>query len=380
MTGVRTLAALVSILPLIAAQDAVGAPPTPAPSVSELAVTADAINPSDFSDAEYAALAANRPQTPHYSLEQIASFICQGSGIPTVSTQTAYAATKTFEETKESVRRGKAGMDALVRAEAARQAAVRSMLGGIPVRHLEYLDKITAGNLTIEDVHFRFGNLGGESIIRLHGQFRNSGDRPERVPVITASAVDHFGLLLAQEGYHQLGEGQKIPAGGVFPFDVIFHDGPQYTHEVTVNFGAPVQLRNARTCGVIKPFKAPGQTLDVPRTEDAAQAALDDAGADPLQTEAVTARSFKTGTGRALRVTGSIRNTSARDAMPSRLSIYIKDSAGHSIGEAQSDLKGNVRGGDAAPFDIVVKDFHWLSTTTGQGSFDQMKAISVLVE
>jgi hypothetical protein len=380
MTCVRTLAALAAILPLVVAQSAVGAPPTPAASVSELAVTPEAINPSDLNEAEYAALSAVHSQTPHYSLEQMMSFVCRWPGDP--GTQTAYSATKAFEETKNAVRNGKMGLDALVRAEAARQTAVQKMmaLAGIPARHLEYLDKTTAGNLTIEDVHFRFGNLGGESIIRLQGQLRNSGDRPERIPVMTANAVDHFGIVLAQEGYRQLGDGQKVPAHGVFPFDVTFDDAPQYTHEVKVTFGGPQDIRNKRTCDLVKAFKAPGQTLDVPRTEDPAQAALDDATADPLQAQTVKAWSIKTDAGRVLRLTGSIRNTSAKDAMPSQLRIFIKDSAGHAIGEAQSDLKGNVRGGDAAPFDLIVKDFHWLSTANGQGSLDQMKTLSVLVE
>jgi hypothetical protein len=130
----------------------------------------------------------------------------------------------------------------------------------------------------------------------------------------------------------------------------------------------------------MKSFKTPGQTLDVPRTDDATQVALDDAAANPLQAQTVKAWTIKTDAGRVLRVSGSIRNTSAKDAMPSRLSIYIKDSQGHSIGEAHSDLKGNVRGGDAAPFDIVVKDFDWLSTAKDKRSLDEMKAVSVLVE
>jgi hypothetical protein len=380
MTRVRTLAALVAILPLVAAQSATGAPPAPATSVSELAVTPGAVNPSDFSEAEYEALAANRPQTPHYSLEQMASFVCR-TGLAT----TAYDATKRFEETKDAVRAGKTGMDALVRAEGARQATVLDLMAriGVPVRHIGEVGKTTANNLTIENVQFRFGNLGGESVIRLHGELRNSGPRPERVPIITASALDHFGIVLAQEGYGAptgAGESDIVPAGGVHPFDVIFHDGPQYTHAVKLTFGPPVDARNTRTCDAIRPFKAPGQTLDVPRTEDAAQVALEDAASSPLRAETVSARAIKTDAGRVLRVTGSIRNTSPTDVMPSRLSIFIKDSDGHAIGEAESGLRGNVRGGDAAPFDLVVKDFHWLSAAHGQGSLDQMKTVSVLVE
>ncbi len=236
------------------------------------------------------------------------------------------------------------------------------------------------GALTLENVQFRFGNLDGESIIRLHAELRNSSARPEPVPTMTATALDHFGLVLAEEGYAPPAKPVRVPAGGAYPFDVVFPDAPQYTHEVKLTFGPPGSIRNPRTCAEVKPFKAVGQTLDVPRTGDAAQVALDDAAASPLEAQSVSARSVKTDDGRALRVTGSIRNTSTKDAAPSQLRIFIKDADGHAIGEAQSNLNGMVRGGDAAPFDLVLKDFHWLSTAKGPGSLDQMKTVSVLVE
>ncbi len=274
MTCVRTLAALVAILPLVAAQAAVGAPPAPPHSVSELDVTPEAVNPSDLNEAEYTALAAVHRQTPQYSLEQMASFVCRVAmsedKFDKEGSMAAYDATKSFEEAKDAERAGRVGLDTLVRADAARQTAVQYMMATMrfPVRHAAFLGATTSGRLTIEDVSFRFGNLGGESIIRLHGQLRNSGDRPERIPVMTASAVDHFsGIVLAQEGYHKLGDGQAVPAHGVFPFDVTFDDAPQYTHEVKVNFRGPADYRNKRTCDLMKAFKAqPGQTLDVPRT------------------------------------------------------------------------------------------------------------------
>jgi hypothetical protein len=380
------LAALVTILPLVAAQGAVGAPPAPTPSVSELAVTAVA-NPSDLDDAEYQALAKFGPRTPHYSLEQMASFLCRTRAISRVrdftgAAKTAYDATKAFDETKDAVRAGRAGFEDLVRAESTRQLAVQGLMTelSIPVQGVADIGPATSGGLAIENVKFRFGNLGGQSIIRIHGELRNSGSRGELAPLITASALDHFGIVLAQQGYGSPHGIWTIPAHSVRPIDYIFPDAPQYTHEVKMTFGPPDGIRNRRDCGEVKPFKAPGQTLDVPRSGDAVQAALDDAAATPLRAEMVLARSIKTDSGRELQVTGSIHNTSATDVIPLRLSIFIKDVNGNAIGEAEIGLKGKVLAGDVTPFNLVVEHVSWILSDKGQGSLDQMKTVSVLVD
>lgn len=287
MAAGALVGAMLAVAPMATAMAA--QPPVQEEAATDLeAVTAiGMVTRVPLSNLEYQAIEVADRGAPHYSLEQIASFVCEATpgsrGRPVNSMQSfgislgeargAYNATEAFEKVKADVRDGRASMEQLVQAERVRQAAVLRMIDRDFSGRAD-LQRQVQGTLFIEATDFRVVRNGGEQILVAAVNIVNNGQRPATVPPVTLKAMDRANRVLADITY----EAQpvlRLAGGERRAVEIAFTNMPLYTYEVKAHFGPGSFRRNDRDCPAAMDLHRQYAQRPELLTVDAVQRALD---------------------------------------------------------------------------------------------------------
>lgn len=231
--------------------------------------------------AEYEVLSVNW-RVPHYSAEQMSSFVCMARekmGYDLVSANQALIATQAFEATKLKVRDGSATMADLVAANERRQQAVEVLFGQqLRPANNSGAQRVSnrappTSSVIVEKTDFRIETREGRQVLVVGMILKNAGSKPETPGQVTIIALDRRGLSLADTTY-RLGK-DSLGAGERGRAEFVFENMPYYTHDIRVRTGPGGSGRNYRKCQVVEAFHPPGGLNLKVAAEDEIQNALD---------------------------------------------------------------------------------------------------------
>lgn len=353
---------------------------------------------------EFEAMQVSDRGSPRYSLEQVASFVCESNDSDRAIAATQYydssrigqagreavnnarfrtpsaalgalQATVRFEETKEAYRRGEATLEELVAADDDRDVAVTRMIS-MDFRALNQIQRTQEGNLTIEAKDYRVETFQGEQVLIAFVELVNSGSRRALVPDITLKALDRNARVLADVTY--IAEPRLYVEGNDSQvLELVFLNMPLYTHDVKAHFGAGSFNRNSRNCAAAAEYHDGGLPLGV---AEASALGLDLGSAPTARVELSGSRMIQTDDGPVLEIDASIINMTTVTLPNPGITIQIINENDEPVGQIVIDADQiEIPAGEVFDLTFQTDDAERLPAANGQNPLELLTRLSVLV-